>query len=207
MAYPEPEDLSIIPDLETLRVVSEPLRAQIYEIFTGGAYTVRQVGERLGQPASRLYYHVGLLEKVGLLRVVDTRQVANIVEKVYRAVAYHLELAPDIFSFATDEGQETVSQMMANQLNTTREDMLRSFNARLISEETDPPHRPARTMISRSNARIPAADAQEFEKRLEALIDEFKARNVSDEASADPEVQNFALLVAFYPSLYFPPDR
>lgn len=49
--------------------------------------TVSEMAEALGVPRTRLYHHVNLLTKNGLLEVVKTRQVGPVVESQYRAAA------------------------------------------------------------------------------------------------------------------------
>ena len=79
-----------ISDLDTLRVVADPLRNQIVELLIMEPQTVKQIAERLGLAPSKLYYHIGLLEKHGIIEVAETRMVANLQEKDYRAVAHTL---------------------------------------------------------------------------------------------------------------------
>ena len=78
-----------ITDLETLKVISDPLRLNIIQVIkdiniSGALCSVKQVSERLDIPPAKLYYHVKLLEKHGFLEVTETRIVSGIVEKLYR---------------------------------------------------------------------------------------------------------------------------
>ena len=200
----EPAVRMLIEDLETLRIISDPLRSQIYEILLPQPGNVRQIAERLGLAPSRLYYHINLMEKAGLVRVVETRMISNMVEKIYRAVAVELEVAPDLLNFAnqTHEGKQAITEMLVGALDTTREDLLRSMQARLFDLSQGAAAKPRSVMISRTTARIPDAYAEEFQARLKALIDEFTAKDLEAEQSSGP-VQNFALLVALYPSFYY----
>ncbi|MEN4011521.1 MAG: winged helix-turn-helix domain-containing protein [Chloroflexota bacterium] len=63
--------------LETLRVVSDPISVQILEILIGHILPVRGAADKLGLSASILYYHFNLLEKHGLIQVVETRQASQ----------------------------------------------------------------------------------------------------------------------------------
>lgn len=57
----------MVRDYDTLKVIADPLRAQIVAILLHEPLNMRQVAERLGLAASKLYYHFGLLEKIGPL--------------------------------------------------------------------------------------------------------------------------------------------
>lgn len=77
----------IIEDVETLKVPSDPRRLRILELFGREPRTVKQVAAMMQTPASKLYYHVNLMEQHGLLRVIETRVVSGIIEKHYQATA------------------------------------------------------------------------------------------------------------------------
>src|ERR687885_168224 len=86
------QQIHVIRDLETVRLISDPLRLQILEALRKEPRTVKQVAAQLDVPATNLYYHVRLLEQRGLIRVTDTRIVSGIIEKRYQTVAYRLSI-------------------------------------------------------------------------------------------------------------------
>ena len=195
-----PQGEFIISDFETLKVVADPLRAQIFELLVQEAHTVAQAAEKLGLGASKLYYHFGLLEKIGLIKVVDTRQVRNMVEKDYRAAYDTIDVSPSLLNFSTTQGQETLQAMLAATLDTTRDDILRSVQARILDLERGATPRGRRLMLTRETARISAERAEAFYERLAALVKEFSA---ADNAPDDAEAHPYALSVALYPSFYY----
>jgi len=71
------EGVFIINDLETLKVVADPVRNQILEVLEKKPQNVKEVADKLGLAPSKLYYHFNMLEKVGLIKVVESRQVAT----------------------------------------------------------------------------------------------------------------------------------
>jgi DNA-binding transcriptional ArsR family regulator len=201
-----PQDIYIIEDLETLRVLADPLRTQIYEILLQGPASVGQVAERLGLAQGRLYYHVNMMEKLGIIRVVETRMVSNMVEKMYRAVAYNLEVAPDLLNFNTEQGKQTVAEIITSSLDATREDLQRSIQARLFDLDRGVEEKKRTVMVNRVTARIRDEDAEAFRERLHALIEEFTSKDsVSHEDNK--EFHPYAMMVAFYPSFYFSKDQ
>ena len=123
-------DFFLIKDLETLRVIADPLRAQVLDILRMEPLTVRQVADRLGLAPSKLYYHFNTLEKYGFIRVAETRQVSNMLEKTFQAAASQIDIAPSLLTTTTDEGKDSVYEMVRSVLDTSREDILRSLQAR-----------------------------------------------------------------------------
>jgi len=194
-----------IRDLDTLRTVADALRAQIYEQLAGRALTVKELAARLGLAPGRLYYHVNLLESRGLITVVDQHMVGNLVEKVFRAAAYELEIAPSLLAFETRPGRESINSVLLSTLDATREDVLRSLEARRDALEAGAPERPRTMIVTRLLDRIPESRAAEFQSRLRALLADFAAAGVG-ETWDEEEAQAYALTVAFYPHFDYPEE-
>jgi DNA-binding transcriptional ArsR family regulator len=188
----------VVGDYDTLKVIADPLRTQVVELLIAEPLNVRQVAERLGLAPSKLYYHFGLLEKIGLIEVADTRLTKNIVEKTYRAAYGSVTVDPSLLNFGTDAGKENIYTALMATLDATREDVLRSLQARAAALDQGAPKAPRGVIISRQLSRMSEERAAEFRQRLEALMQAF------DEADGDDaRLTAYALGVAFYPSFYF----
>lgn len=190
-----------ISDLETLRAVSDPLRVQILELLEGQALTVRQVAEKLGLAPSKLYYHFGALEKIGLLEVAETRMVANMLEKTFTSTASLLEVDPSLFNFSKEGQDEPLYILLASTIDATREDLLRSLQARRFQLGQGAQEQPRRLIINRLVSHISETRITEFQERLTRLLQEFEA----EDKTSRPTDQLYALTVALYPSFHFDP--
>jgi len=191
----------MIDDLATLQVIAEPLRAQIFEVLANDALTVRQVSERLGLTPSRLYYHINLLEQHGLIQVAETRTVMNMIEKVYQAVAPNLEVADALLDFTSPETRQQTVNMITSIVDATRDDLVRSLQARLFEVERGAPSDPRQVLVNRTARRIKREQANQFIERIRALINEFEQAEESDDEGEDTSV--FAMTVVFNPSIYY----
>ena len=80
--------------LEQVRILAHPLRLRLLELLAESPCTPKQAAERLGLPPTRLYHHVAALERVGLVRVRETRQNRGTVEKHSEAVARGFGMDP-----------------------------------------------------------------------------------------------------------------
>jgi DNA-binding transcriptional ArsR family regulator len=210
-SQPSSETPFLIQDLETLRVIADPLRNQVLEILTEQPQTVGEAAVKLGLSPSKLYYHFSLLEKHGLVQVCETRTVGNLLEKVYRAVSSRLEIADELLNFKTPTGQESVYTMLLSMLDTTREDLQRSLQARAFELEHGAVEHPRRVIVNRNLAHLSEIRAQELQERLCALMEEFVEREqkegaekASQEALEKADEQLYAFTVAFYPTFYYP---
>jgi DNA-binding transcriptional ArsR family regulator len=191
----------IIKDLETLKVLTDPLRMQIIEGLTPEPQTVNQIAQHLGLSASRLYYHFHMLEASGLIRVVETRMVNNIVEKIYWVSADTFDVDKDLFNFTSDAGQENLSRVVTASLDATREDILRSLQARRIELDHGAKPDPRNMMIGKIKKRLRTATYQHFVNAFNALMKEFS--DLPDENGEEGEVSYYALACYLYPSFAY----
>lgn len=190
-----------INDLETLRAVSDPLRIQIVELLSTQDLTVKQVAEKLGLASSKLYYHFGALEKLGMIEVAETRMVSNMVERVYQSNADQLDVDPSLLKFSKGGENESFGILIASTIDTTREDIIRSLQARQFQLDQGAAEQSRRFIINRVVSRISEDRMTEFQKRLVQLIQEFESED--EQGSRKSNLQPYALTVALYPSFYF----
>src|SRR5918996_3635847 len=95
---PGRNDVLVVSDLDVLRLISDPVRIQLLELMRSAPRTVKELASELGVPATRLYYHMNLLEDHGLIRVASTRIVSGIVEKRYEVTAARLSVDRSLLS-------------------------------------------------------------------------------------------------------------
>ena len=191
----------ILTDLEAVKAIADPLRSQIIEVLSPAPMTVNQIAEKLGLAPSKLYYHVNMLEKHGFLIIVDTTVRGNIIEKHYWITAYDYDIEKDLLNFnvTTSDGKENVINMFLTTLDTTREDFVRSIEARAFSLEHGASPKPRQVVNHRTVCHVPDARIGEFHQRLAALFEEFRALDDPDSADGHP----WAFTAVLYPSFYY----
>ena len=90
-----PRTLTIRSD-EQRRALASPLRLELIGLFVEReALSVAQIAQRMGRPATAIYYHVQLLEKAGLLRRAGERRSGRRGETLYRPAAERFEMDMD----------------------------------------------------------------------------------------------------------------
>ena len=199
----QPEPLITLTDLEALKTIADPLRNQILEVLTPEPLTVGQIAGLLGVEKSKLYYHITLLEKHGFIRVVDTTQRGNLIEKHYWITAQAFHLDGNLFNFNVDtpEGTEAIRSLLLTNLDATREDLARSLQARHRQIVEGAPVHPRPVIHDRLLFNISDDKAKQFQERLRLLMEEFKEEESFDDSK---ERQSWALGVFMYPRFYYP---
>lgn len=197
-AAPQPADEYIIDDLETLKVVSDPLRLQILQLLAQQPRTVKELAADLDVPPTKLYYHINLMEKHNLIQVVETRIVSGIVEKQYLRTAFHYRIQRGLLSPGADMGDETLNRVLTTLLDDTRQDIRRAAHIGLIDLDNEyPPNRMA-LMIQREVARMSPERADEFHQRVLQLVRDFQ--NEDPDPTRHKEGQGYALVAIWYPT-------
>lgn len=79
---------------EQLRAVASHARHRILGVLRDGPATITQVAARLGIAKGSSSYHVRVLERAGLVKVVETRKVRGVVERYYAMASKGIAL-PD----------------------------------------------------------------------------------------------------------------
>jgi DNA-binding transcriptional ArsR family regulator len=191
----------MIKDLETLKVLTDPLRLQIIEVLAPEPQTVNQIAGQLGLSASRLYYHFHLLESSGLVRVVETRMVNNIMEKIYWITADTFEVDKDLLNFTSDAGHDNITRVIIASLEATREDILRSLQARRFALDHGATPNPRDMVIKKIKKRLRIATYQHFVDALNILMKDFS--DLPDEIGEEDEVSYYAVACFLYPSFAY----
>lgn len=200
--HPKPDAEFIVNDLETLKVLADPLRLQIIELMTPAARTVKQLAAELNLPPTKLYYHIKQLEERALIRVVDTRIVSGILEKQYQAAALSYRVNKALFSLTSQAGKEGLNVMLTGLFEDTKEDIQNSVEADVIdvsAQEEDEKARYRSLLISRNTLYMNPDQAEDFYKRLRSLAREYLRDEEHVAANADE--QAYGLMIALYPCI------
>ena len=192
----EPAAELLVTELETLRVGSDALRARILDRLRAAPLTAKELAVQLGLAAKQLYYHLNLMERHGLIRVVRTRIVSGIIEKQYRATAYLFLFDKSVFVSRPGAADAELPPGIGMVFDTTRNQLAHSYEVGEIHGEDAPLHR--RLLMIWSTARMSPERAAELHARLEALAHEFLA--TGDEPGAEG-LRDYRLLVTLFPEL------
>lgn len=120
----EQADGLVLSDLAQVKVLANPLRVRILELLSRQEMTTKQVAESLGEKPTKLYHHVEVLERAGLVRLTRTRQNRGTLEKYYRAIARAFTVDSGLFSDGGGSAADSpLPEMVAAVLERTREEL------------------------------------------------------------------------------------
>jgi DNA-binding transcriptional ArsR family regulator len=185
-----------IPDaaqVEILKALAAPTRLRImYALEVGDTkprvMSVKELAEELGEPQTRLYRHVKVLESAGLIEVAATRMVSGILEQRYRATARDLTLGSSLTRAAPDAAEAAVNTMV----HMFSEQFFAAHRAGRLPEEDFPEgeayRRPKLMVLS---GRLSPARATSVRNKLEKISDELSQHD-------DPDGVPVNILIGFY---------
>jgi DNA-binding transcriptional ArsR family regulator len=170
-----PDDEFLIDDLETIELLNHPVRSTLLQLLLFHPRSVKELASELDVPVTRLYYHVNMLEDAGVIRVVETRKVGAMIQKLYQASARSYRPSPT-FVQGIEDPRKAARVGVATVLDTARVDMEQVLTARFSDPAAShPPSALGRTML-----RLSTADAEEFRDQLTKLVETFEARSSED---------------------------
>ena len=190
-----------IQDLETLKVLTDPLRLQILEVLSLEPQTVNQIAGKLGLSSSRLYYHFNMLEEHGLIKVVETRTVNNIIEKVFWLTAKEISIDKNLLNLSLESDQENIHQIMESTVDALHEDIIRSLQARKFHLARGAEPMPRSIMMNSQKKRLKDETYQKFLKRVEEVVKEFA--DLEEETGKGQDINVFNFSCFLYPSFYY----
>jgi DNA-binding transcriptional ArsR family regulator len=196
-----PAHEQVINDLETLKVLADPLRLRIRELLAQPS-TVKQIAAELGIPATKLYYHVNLLEKHGLITVVESRLVSGIMERVYQVTAYRVQVAPHLLT-GDAQNDDTLTRSIISVFNNARQDLLNAIASGAVDASTSSEVHQGAKIVS---LRISLTDeqARSLFALIDSVIDEFTKISDSNRDAHAPNTRPHRLFSAIFPTQ--PPD-
>ena len=192
-----PADVLTIEELDTLKVLADPLRLRIRELMQKPT-TVKIVAEKLDIPPTKLYYHINLLEKHGLIVLVDTRIVSGIIEKHYQIAAKTVKVAKHLLSTGEDPKGEGLNLAIGTLLDTTREELLESARANMV-EWDDEGERHKGLSLHMGTLNLTQDQAADFYSELESLVNRYHDLSISQHENEVDNLNSYHALYLLFP--------
>ena len=185
-----------VPDVlqvETLKALAAPSRLRIlYALMpTGRVMSVKELAEELGEPQTRLYRHVKVLESAGLIEVAATRIVSGIVEQRYRAAHRDLELDPA----AVRSAPQAVHAALVTTTTLYAEQFLAAYQDAPAQDEQIPDSEAYRKpRLAIADVRIAKDKAAAVRAKIDEIMQELSAEK------EDPDGVPVSVLIGFFVS-------
>jgi DNA-binding transcriptional ArsR family regulator len=186
-----PLETHVVDSPEQAVALMNPLRAEILVQLREPA-SASEVARSINETPQRVNYHLKALEKVGLVRKVGTRQVRNLVEVLFQAIARTFILS-ETLGWDADTVQRAKDQGSLSHLITTAERMKR--DALLLMEHSDAEqHIPSASLHMKVHLMDESTRAhfvKEYVETVERLVRKYQASHEQE--------GSYHVLLAVYP--------
>ncbi|MDJ0709377.1 MAG: helix-turn-helix domain-containing protein [Woeseiaceae bacterium] len=182
----------LVKRLEQAKLLTDPFKLKLIERFAGDPATTKQVADRMGEKAPRLYRHVDALVEEGLLVLVEERPKRGTVERYYRTVADRFEVDPDLFATGSESADEA-ADMLQQVFRDVESEFVRVF-LRERDAGTDPEDLP---MAMRVAVRGTPDEIRELRDKLDEWLQHCGSM-CGDRKNSD-ELVSWSGFVAFFP--------
>lgn len=184
---PEIPDEAFITDPSQFESLSSPTRIRILKLCAD-PLSVRQIADRLGVPATRLYYHVNLLEDAGFLQVVHTRKSGARLEKLYRVAGKSITPGPELIH-NVDDIEAAAKALASIVIEPARVEAEHVLTKRLDGEEQA-------WDMSRTLAHLTPEEFEEISAKLRDIVTDHMAGKQDHD---NPESSEYSLTYALLP--------
>lgn len=183
----------IVKRLEQAKLLTDPFKLKLLERFAGDPVTTKQVADKMGEKAPRLYRHVDALVDEGLLTLVEEKPKRGTIERYYKTVADRFEVDPDLFSPASGVADDALD-IVRSLLRDTESEVADCF-VRLRDAETKP-ERDELPLVVKLSMRGTPEEIKRLKDELEKWIEEVKSHCGDDD---DENLESWTGLLALYP--------
>jgi len=184
-------DTYIVKRLEQAKLLTDPFKLRLIEGFAGAPATTKQVADKMGEKAPRLYRHVDALVDEGLLVLVEEKPKRGTIERYYKTVADRFEVDPELFSPISGGGDDA-AELMRSIFRDTESDLVRLF-----AESADnKPETEELPLVVKFAIRGTPDDIEQLRGKLESLLEE--CNSLSSEGEDPEATESYAGLLTFY---------
>lgn len=162
---------------DAIRLLASPLRQAIVDsIVADGETTANALSAVIRRPADRLYYHLRLLEKAGVVRSRESRSANGRAERFFDVPDRPVYLRYDPSSSAN---RRAVRRVAASMVRAGMRDFVRGFERKGVRAWG-----PRRELwASRIQGRLTARDLEVVNALMQCLVDRIVASRGRDPAS------------------------
>lgn len=88
------DEIKELTSLEEVKAFSVPYRLKILEYMYSfkAPATVKKIADKMGETPAKIHYHVKIMEEVGIVKLVYTKNINGIIAKFYEPAAEHYHI-------------------------------------------------------------------------------------------------------------------
>lgn len=193
------QEVRTIDDAAAAEASLDALRLRILSALKepGSASTL---SARLGMPRQKVNYHLRILERHGLIYLVEERRRGNFTEKIMQASAASYVISPDALGEIQPDATRSPDRLSARWMLARSAQVVRDVG-KLLSGALEA-RKPVSTFAMDGEIRFEsAADRAAFAKELSETVTRLVAKYHRDQDPEHPNGKLHSLFVAIHPTV------
>ncbi|MBN2441427.1 MAG: winged helix-turn-helix transcriptional regulator [Spirochaetales bacterium] len=158
------QEIISLTDHEQIKAYVHPTRIKILNLLAEKKRTVSGIARELGVHPANITHHIKLLEKTGLIQLVEKRDIGKNIEKYYRAIARN---------FIVNSKGDSMANKKALALSVLKNDLAVAINT-VNEDET------REVMALLETARLSKGDVKKIMNQLKMMIKDFSKSDTKD---------------------------
>lgn len=195
-------DVAVIEDPAAAEASLDPIRTRLLAELVEPA-SATTVAARLGLPRQKVNYHLRMLERHGLVELVEERRKGNMVERVLRATALSYVISPVALAALQPDPARTADRLSARWLIALAARLVREVG-QLLAGATKARKRLATFGMDGEIRFASAADRAAFAEELAAAVTSLIGKYHDEHATRG---RDHRVIVAVHPSVKPEQDR
>ena len=184
-------EIYVIKRLEQAKLLTDPFKLKVLEGFASKPATTKQVADRMGEKAPRLYRHVDALVEEGLLELIEEKPKRGTIERYYKTVADRFEVDPGLFSSTKDHGDGALG-LLRKIIRDVESDVVKWFDQHADAE----PDRDDLPLLMKYNVRGSPEEIARLREKIVGFLQDCNA--AGEDREHDPDHLSYAGFIAFY---------
>lgn len=189
------QNLLYIQDIDQAAALFQPLRVQLLKLMVEPR-SCNDMAEVVGESPQKVYYHVKILERAGLVEKTSEQRVRGIMQGFYQAKARAYWLSPHIVGRLGGR-RRAQDQMSLGFLLSLAEELQTQVAALAQQEREEVPSLGLAAQITLRDGNERAAFMQEVQSLFQALARKYGRQSPDPVVEADDHT--FQLMLACYP--------
>jgi DNA-binding transcriptional ArsR family regulator len=180
-----------VRSLDQARILADPLRVRLLTEFVEEPRTTKQVAERLGEKAPKLYRHVQALLDAGLLKRMGEKKKRGTIERYLQAVATRFEVDRSLFATSGAGPRARAAVRDFTELVRT---LFAAAQDEILAHGTDPECESSQPTVARVLVRGSRSEVARIQRRIMAIIAASESRTRKQSGTQEVELSG---LIAF----------
>ncbi len=193
------KDVLVVNDLDQLKALSNSYRIRIIDAFEGKPATAKQVSSKLGEPHSKVNYHIKALAKVGIIELIKEVPKYGVIEKYYMPVAKSFVLDSKVVQSKDESLLDSVGKAVVALFDRISKDFYQAMQDRKNFPKGEAP---SKFVNYNGDYYLTKEEAKELNEKVNAVIKDY----ISDKNDPRPLTIRYSAASVIIPLTGKPED-